>query len=80
MFASLSRTAVPRSGTRAFAASARAHADVHAAVFLEDKGGELVPAAANAVTAAKKLGGKVTGILIGKDEQSLEKAIASSRK
>ncbi|GAA5944684.1 hypothetical protein JCM3775_007576 [Rhodotorula graminis] len=80
MFASLSRTAIPRTSTRCFSASARSSAEVNAAVFLEDKAGELVPAAANAVTAAKKLGGKVTGILIGKDEASLEKAIAMSRK
>lgn len=80
MFASLSRTAIPRTSTRCFSASARTSAEVNAAVFLEDKAGELVPAAANAVTAAKKLGGKVTGILIGKDEASLEKAIAMSRK
>ncbi|GAA5999204.1 Aim45p [Rhodotorula paludigena] len=79
MFSLPRAAAVPRSA-RAFSASARALADANALCFLETKGDQLVPASANAVTAAKKLGGKVTGLLIGKDEQSLAGAIATAKK
>lgn len=51
--------------------------------FLETKvtdKSDMVPAALNAVTAARKVGGKVTGILLGKDEQSMQPAIDKAKK
>lgn len=78
MFSSATRTALPRTATRAFSASARAKAET--LVFLETKGDSLVPSAANAITAAKKVGGKVTGLIIGKDEASVKPAVDRAKK
>lgn len=48
-------------------------ASTSALVLLSHKSGELVPASYNAITAAKKLGGKVTGLIVG-DESAKEVA------
>jgi len=64
---------------RSFASSSRALA-ANALVFLETKDDVLVPATFNAITAAKKLGGEVHGVLIGKDEQSVQNAANGAKK
>ncbi|KAK4049829.1 Electron transfer flavoprotein alpha-subunit [Microbotryomycetes sp. JL201] len=48
-------------------------------VLLEHKGNKLVPATLNAVTAAKKLGGKVTGLVIGGSEQSTKDVVDKAK-
>lgn len=78
MFSSATRTALPRTATRAFSSSARTSAET--LVFLETKGDSLVPSAANAITAARKVGGKVTGLIIGKDEASVKPAVDRAKK
>ncbi|BGP26340.1 electron transfer flavoprotein alpha subunit [Rhodotorula toruloides] len=78
MFSFATRTALPRASTRSFSASGRANAET--LVFLETKGDSLVPSAANAITAAKKVGGKVTGLIIGKDEASVKPAVERAKK
>ncbi|GAA5885115.1 hypothetical protein JCM6882_007234 [Rhodosporidiobolus microsporus] len=77
------RTALPSSrilSQRSFSASARVGADVNALVFCESKGDTLVPAALNAITAAKKLGGKVTGLLIAKDAEAIKETTERVKK
>ncbi|GAA5875269.1 hypothetical protein JCM8547_006884 [Rhodosporidiobolus lusitaniae] len=77
------RTAVPSSrlfASRTFSASARASAEVNALVFCESKGDTLVPASLNAITAAKKLGGKVTGVLIAKDMDAIKDTVERVKK
>lgn len=49
--------------SRAFSASARQNAST--LVLLEHRDNKLVPASLNAITAAKKVGGTVTGLIVG---------------
>lgn len=63
--------------------SSRRSADANVLCFLETKvtdKSDMVPAALNAITASKKIGGKVTGILVGKDEASMQPAIDKAKK
>ncbi|GAA5886778.1 hypothetical protein JCM16303_003310 [Sporobolomyces ruberrimus] len=64
---------------RQFSSSSRSLA-ANALVFLETKDNVLVPATFNAITAAKKLGGNVDGVLIGKDQKSVEQAAEGAKK
>ncbi|BGP18994.1 hypothetical protein JCM10213_009297 [Rhodosporidiobolus nylandii] len=80
MFARTSLTSSRILSSRSFSASARSLADVNALVFCESKGDTLVPAALNAITAAKKLGGKVTGLLIAKDEAAIKDTVERVKK
>ncbi|GAA5848225.1 hypothetical protein JCM3766R1_006771 [Sporobolomyces carnicolor] len=64
---------------RSFSTSTRSLA-ANALVFLETKDDVLVPATFNAITAAKKLGGQVHGVVIGKDQQSVEAAAQGAKK
>ncbi|GAA5849163.1 hypothetical protein JCM5353_001652 [Sporobolomyces roseus] len=68
---SLLRTTTPSISRRAFSTTRSLEA-ASALVFLETKGTSLVPATLNAITAAKKLGGDVHGLLLGKDEASCQ--------
>jgi len=68
---SLLRTTTPSISRRAFSTTRSLEA-ASALVFLETKGTSLVPATLNAITAAKKLGGQVHGLLLGKDEASCQ--------
>jgi len=52
-------------GARAFSASSAA--STSALLLISHKSGEIVPATLNAVTAARALGGKVTGVVVGDD-------------
>ncbi|GAA5823290.1 hypothetical protein JCM10212_006471 [Sporobolomyces blumeae] len=63
--------------TRSFSSSASVSAQT--LVFLETKGDKLVPATLNAITAAKKLGGDVHGVLLGENEASLKDAIEATK-
>ncbi|GAA5915897.1 Aim45p [Sporobolomyces salmoneus] len=70
MFPPLLRSSL-RPAARSFTTSSRSLA-AKSLVFIETKDSSLVPATLNAITAAKKLGGTVDGVLIGPDEGSLE--------
>lgn len=66
--------------SRTFASTSRLDA-ANALVFLEHRGGALQPASLNAVTAAHKLGGTVTGLVTGSaQEQTQAVAEASASK
>lgn len=84
MFSYALRTpAAARTSYRCFSASARRLQDANVLCFLETKvtdKSDMVPAALNAITASKKIGGKVTGILVGKDEASMQPAIDKAKK
>ncbi|POY69983.1 hypothetical protein BMF94_7027 [Rhodotorula taiwanensis] len=79
----LRRPATARTSQRCFSASSRRSADANVLCFIETKvtdKSDMVPGTLNAITAAKKIGGKVTGILIGKDEASMQPAIDKAKK
>lgn len=63
---------------RAFASSSRALAAANALVLLEHRAGVLQPASLNAVAAAHKLGGTVTGLLTGSAEEQTQDAATNS--
>ena len=65
----LLRGAVALHQVRCYASQVSGNANT--LLFLEHKAGKLNPATLNAVTAAKALGGKVTGILIGPDSDQV---------
>ena len=69
----------PSLSRRAFSTTRSVEA-ASALVFLETKGSSLVPATLNAITAAKKLGGDVHGLLLGKDEASCQGAADEAKK
>ncbi|GAA5906683.1 hypothetical protein JCM5296_006455 [Sporobolomyces johnsonii] len=71
------RTALPLRSLRSARAfsTTRPSLAANALVFLETKGDSLVPAALNAITAAKKLGGKVTGVMVAKDQDAVKGAV-----
>jgi hypothetical protein len=48
-------------------------------IFLEHKAGAIVPATLNAITAAKKIGGTVTGLVVG-DEASTKDVVEKAKK
>lgn len=64
-------------GARAFSASSSAGA-ASALLLISHKSGEIVPATYNAITAAKALGGKVTGVVVG-DESAKSVAEKAQR-
>lgn len=51
-----------------------------ALVLLEHRGSHLVPATFNAVTAARKLGGKVTGLIVSGSESDSQGAVEQAQK
>lgn len=51
-----------------------------ALVLLEHRGSHLVPATLNAVTAARKLGGKVTGLVVSGSESDSKGAVEQAQK
>lgn len=55
--------------SRALARTYAASSSPHALVFLEHRDGELDSASLSALTAASRLGGKVTGLLAGSPDQ-----------
>ncbi|CEQ40037.1 SPOSA6832_01614, partial [Sporobolomyces salmonicolor] len=73
----MSRIALPLRSLRSIRAfsTTRPSLAANALVFLETKGDSLVPAALNAITAAKKLGGKVTGVVVAKDQDAVKGAV-----
>ena len=78
---SLSRTTtLLPSLKRSFSTSPRSLAGANTLVFLETKDSKLVPSTFNTITAAKKLGGKVHGVLIGKDQQEVESCAGVAKK
>ncbi|GAA5989813.1 hypothetical protein JCM5350_002951 [Sporobolomyces pararoseus] len=77
---SLSRsTTLLPSLNRSFSTSPRS-LGANTLVFLETKDSKLVPSTFNTITAAKKLGGKVHGVLIGKDQQEVESCAGVAKK
>lgn len=63
---------IPRAfRARTFASSSRLDA-ANVLVLLEHRGGSLAPGSLNAVTAASKLGGTVTGIVTGSAEEQTQ--------
>lgn len=65
-------------GARSFSASAAAGAGSSALLLISHKSGEIVPATYNAITAARALGGKVTGVVVG-DESARSVAEKAQR-
>lgn len=66
--------------TRSFASSARRSAEeTNALLLLEHRGTHLVPATLNAITAARALGGKVTGLIVG-EEGKTDGAVEEAKK
>ena len=51
-----------------------------ALVLIEHRDGHVVPAAHHAITAAKKLGGSATGLILAKDESSAKNVIDAVKK
>ena len=51
-----------------------------ALVFLEHRGGKLSSAVYNAVSAATKLGGRVTGVILGAEEEQLDQVAEEAKK
>jgi electron transfer flavoprotein alpha subunit len=58
-----SRPALPLSALRSYATASSSAANT--LVLVEHKDNKIAPATFNAITAAKKLGGKTTGLVIG---------------
>ncbi|GAA5957825.1 hypothetical protein JCM3765_003779 [Sporobolomyces pararoseus] len=79
---SLTRSSLSLGGSgslRSFSTS-RSRLSANALVFLETKDSKLVPSTFNTITAAKKLGGKVTGVLIGKDLKDVQEPAQVAKK
>jgi electron transfer flavoprotein alpha subunit len=51
-----------------------------ALVFLEHRGGQLNSAVLNAITAASKLGGPVTGVILGAEDEQIDKVVEEAKK
>lgn len=51
-----------------------------ALVFLEHRGGQLSSAVLNAISAAEQLGGPVTGVIMGAEDEQLEKVAEEAKK
>ncbi|KAK4699371.1 electron transfer flavoprotein alpha subunit, partial [Phenoliferia sp. Uapishka_3] len=72
-----SSSTLPFSVVRSRAASSRRNAST--LILLEHRDNKLVPASLNAITAAKKVGGKVTGLIVG-EQGKVDGVVEGSKK
>jgi hypothetical protein len=72
----LRKTLQLQSACRSYASAA----GPSALVFLEHRGGQLNGAVLNAITAAAKLGGDVTGIILAGEDEQIDSVVEAAKK
>jgi len=73
-------SSTPVRSNRTFSSSSQRSSDANTLLFLEHREGKLNPGSLNALSAAEKIGGDITGVIVAADAEEGEKVVEEASK